>query len=1024
MNIKRAFFNILCLFLPVFSYAQFYVTGDDPGRLKWKYFDTESYRVIFPQGTDSLAKEYGRKLEKYKIPVSRTTGYAAGSGDGRIMPVVLHAYNEANGSVAWAPRRMDLFTVPSSHSPEPLPWSTMLSVHESRHVTQMQFGLTRYLKPGNWLLGEMWNMVTFLLYPGLTLMEGDAVVAETALTPSGRGRTADFLNYYWVAFDHGDRRNWFQWRFVSQKHYSPTYYALGYFTIGGFRYLHDHPYFVRDIFAQASSRPYDIGSEYTVTRRVTGKKLNGAFKEVRDTMYTLWCAHAELRKPYMPSERVLPENRIYTDYTDLLAVGNDIYAVKKGHVDAATLVRIDSTGQENRVSSFSHNTGSLKWSEAHGRLYWSEIVPDERWTLKTDSKIRFIEPGRNRKYTMKNNSMLHNPAIAPDGAYFAAVRYHNEGYSSVELFIDGGEPVSSFEAPRGVQIVECAWLGDNIYATGVSENGYGIYALSGIWDGQGEWRTVLAPQPVMIKDFNSYGDMLMFACDRTGVNELYHLDPLSGSLLQKTSTRYGASDYQYSPDGRYLYYSSQTMKGLHIFRTPADSLFCRKADWSERYMYPIAEKITRQENEIALSEGAESAVTEDADITMSEPAEYRKVPHMFNIHSWAPVYVSVNNIMNMSFDRIWQAASLGLTGIMQNRLSTARGEIGYSAHKDPFDAGRWRHSGHFKMTYSGLYPVFEFALDINDRSARQYNVVATIKDGMMNISRNSKELDTPFINASVKSYIPFDFSSGGWYRGLIPQVSYSITNDWFNTCMSLYGLDAMWGSDGRTPVYLGGVIPGRNHFRHYFSAAVRGYTMMSTPNSAVYPRWGIGLEVGYSAGIESYNFFSPSGYLYGYGYLPGMTREHGLRLTALYQRKIFKRSYFGEAAVNTLPRGLSGNSEIMSWLASYNSDLAKVTVDYAIPIYIGDITLGGNWFAIKRLVATPHFDYSFIGRQNLWSAGLDLALNLHAIITLEWPCSFGVTCSYNGGSAFDSIQYSTGIRMNRWFVGPTFNVSF
>ena len=133
---------LIALLIPSVSQAQFYVTGDDPGRLKWNFIDTDNFRVIYPQGADSLAKEYGYKLEKYKIPVSRSTGYMVGQGDGKLMPVVLHAYNGANGSVAWAPKRMDLFTLPTAYDPEPIPWSTMLSIHEGRHVTQMQFGMT------------------------------------------------------------------------------------------------------------------------------------------------------------------------------------------------------------------------------------------------------------------------------------------------------------------------------------------------------------------------------------------------------------------------------------------------------------------------------------------------------------------------------------------------------------------------------------------------------------------------------------------------------------------------------------------------------------------------------------------------------------------------------------------------------------------------------------------------------------------------------------------------------------------
>ena len=285
MNMIKRIILLLTLMLPLSASAQFYVTGDDPGRLRWNFIDTESYRVIYPQGSDSLAVTYARKLEKYKIPVSRSSGYVTGQGDGKIMPVVIHAYNDANGSVAWAPKRMDMFAVPSAYDPEPFPWSTMLSVHESRHVTQMQFGLTQKQKPGKWFLGEGWNIITFLLYPGTAKTEGDAVVAETALTPSGRGRMADFLNYFWVAFDHGDERGWFKWRYVSQKRYSPTYYALGYMTIGGFRYVYDYPLLVSDGLHMSAAHPIKVGCLFDVSKKITGKKWDDMWKEVSGTMY-------------------------------------------------------------------------------------------------------------------------------------------------------------------------------------------------------------------------------------------------------------------------------------------------------------------------------------------------------------------------------------------------------------------------------------------------------------------------------------------------------------------------------------------------------------------------------------------------------------------------------------------------------------------------------------------------------------------------------------------------------------------
>ena len=38
----------------------------------------------------------------------------------------------------------------------------------------------------------------------------------------------------------------------------------------------------------------------------------------------------------------------------------------------------------------------------------------------------------------------------------------------------------------------------------------------------------------LMKDFGSYGNELMFTCDRTGSNELYHFNLQSGKLTQKT----------------------------------------------------------------------------------------------------------------------------------------------------------------------------------------------------------------------------------------------------------------------------------------------------------------------------------------------------------------------------------------------------------------------------------------------------------------------------------------------------------
>ena len=1050
---KRLIIVLYTLFIAAGASAQFYATGDDPGRLKWYSMDTDNFRIIYPEGNDSLARVYGRNLEIFRPDVGRTTGYRAG-GPGKLrMPVVLHSWNTANGSVAWAPKRMDLFTIPSAYNPEPIPWEKMLAVHESRHVTQMQFGMTKAMKPFYRLFGEMFNVLVAVTYPGISAMEGDAVITETAYTNSGRGRTADFLNYYRVAFDNDVRRSWAQWRFASQRNYGPNYYPLGYMTVGGIRHFYNCPEYMSEAYHLAARRPYRFGAFRAVAKEAAGKRrFNDVFMEITDTMAVIWKAEADARAPYIAMEQVSDEPRLYTDYTSNIFIDNKLYSIKKGFLDTPSLVRIgvDETeaGNEERISAFPSQAGKIRFQG--NRIWWSETIPHERWMMQAYSKVRFFRGGvvsgeqkwSGDKSLTDNDLLLYNPCPSPDGRMLACAEYFVKGGSALTVVdASDGDIIRRIEAPDGMQIVETAWIGEDIYFSAITDGGYGIHKA-----GADSFETVLEAQPVMLKDFGSYGEELIFTCDRTGVNELYHLDPQDRKLTRKTSIRHGGESFTYSPDGQWLYFSSQTVKGKMIYRARTSDLLDEKADFTQRHEYMLAEALTAQERAAAArertvcpEEGAPGAEISDAsgsegnsdEADFSKPKRYRKFPHMFNVHSWAPLYVNVDNIMNISYDRVYEAASLGATGIIQNRLSTAVGEFGYSAHKDPYNPSKWRHSGHARLTYSGLYPILEAEVDFNDRAALQYNMYGYLMDNGTSLSMVSRELTTPSLQASFKAYVPFDLSSGGWYRGVIPQIGYSISNDFLNN--SLVYLSTMKEDgylEGMGPIFVGARY-GDNKIMQYATCSLRAYTMMGTPNSAVYPRWGIGTELGAWANLNGAVWFSPMAYAYIYGYVPGFIRSHGIRLSAMYQTKI-SDSPFGQNITSILPRGFTRSASLKSALGVQKDAMLKLSTDYAMPIYIGDLSLMDSFLYIKRLVVTPHFDYMFIDpfkkkgtetpREGLWSAGCTLALDLESILWLEWPCSIGVSASFNGGPSFAACRED--YNAARYYVGPTFNVTF
>ena len=1033
MKYFRLLTFIVFLCSPALAKAQFYTVGDDPGRLKWYSIETPEFKIIYPSGLDSLARVYGGLLEKYRIPVSRSAGYAPGEMTRIKMPVILHAYNaQSNGSVAWAPKRMDLFTSPEGYEAEAMPWADMLAIHESRHVAQMQFGMSNAFKPFKWIFGEMFAGAMAGVYPGQWMLEGDAVVAETALTTAGRGRSGDFLNYYMAAFDSGDFRNWNRWRYGSYRYYTPDHYALGYMALSGIRYRTGKADITGTYLQYFAKRPYDVISYRTVSRKLTGKGFRKTFDDTMRMYHDIWSEEKEQRAPFIPSVLISDTARIYTEYSDIVTYGDKIYALKSSLDKSKALVMTDNTGKEKVLTSFGNISGPLWHAPGSSRIWWSENIYDERWTQKINSVIMYYDLEKDRKRTFKKDGKRFCPTTSPSGKYLVTVEYPVKGGSGIEILeISNGRRAAYINAPDSLQITEALWLGDRMFIAGISANGYGLYSIViPEMNHQSEesreiqadkalktiWNTLLAPQPVKIRRLQARGKDILFTSDRNGVNELYCFSAESARLTQLTSTEYGATDFCFSEDGKMLYYAASTDGGKLLKCTPSSELADRKAAFSDIHRYRIADELSRQERELSENDSTRSVTVE-----FSEPERYRKFPHLFNIHSWAPVYFNVDNIMEMSYDNYYDLASLGAAAVFQNNLGTMTGQIGYSAHQDPYNTEAWRHSGHAKFTYTGLYPVIEASVDFNDRASRDYNFNRYILDGSpYMLSMTGAGSGKPYVQGNLSVYIPFNFSSGGWSRGIIPRVSYTLSNDRYHTGICNYDLVRDENNPNiATPVF-NNVEAGKKLLRQSLSASLRMYTMRTTAHSEIYPDWGIGMETGVSFNPGLAGWFSPVGYLYLYGYLPGITQNQGLKLTGTWQGQLKGDSVFDTGALNTLPRGLSNLGDLSNMILRYRQT-AKVTADYAIPIYLGDFSIGPVFYG-KRALLTPHFDWTFFKGGGLYSVGASLQIEFGCFFWIGAPVSIGVTWSYNGGPSWNSFV-DRGIPMNRNYIGPVFSFS-
>ncbi|MBO7069851.1 MAG: hypothetical protein J6W09_00985 [Bacteroidales bacterium] len=705
--------------------GQVYTLGADPVEVKWKSLETEHFRLVYPEATDSLAREYAKSLESFVHTTEPSIGFYPNQFYKKKMPVIFHAYSAtSNGMVSWAPRRMELFTNADLYDPESTPWMTQLTVHEGRHVAQMQFPRRNWLFGSlEYLLGDLSTGAATTIYPGQALMEGDAVAAETALTNSGRGRTSDFLEYYHVALSDSLYRDFWQWRYGSQKRYTPDYYRAGYVLVAGMRTAFNDTLFTRRYFHNVNARFLPFFVLYRTVEQGSWMRFDRAFKTIQDSFRAEWAAADSARAPFVEGQDMVQKGRLYDTYISLTPTDKGFYAIH-GALDKATeLVRIDSAGEVRSVVPFSSQTSRLTYDRFYKKLIWSEHRGSAMLELKSYSMLRYMnEDGTIRDFKVKGR--FFNPSANDIGPTFAAVQQFEDGHSSIKVFSSSiGTVLEEFRAPAGLQPVEIAWIDGKIYASAITEEGFSIYDVDG-------WRPLFAPAHSKINRLFGRDGLIWFSSDRSGVPELHSVDPASGEMLQRTSLRFGGKEFAFGPDSS-LWYSAPTAEAKIVRRLEPGKLLAKPVTFNA-IQIASAEKLSAQE-------GAGSIPYEGP---ISEGKRYSKLFQPVRFHSWMPVYVEYNPVEKLSGEEVINTGTLGATVLFQNELGTSWGSAGVSL----VDSLGFRTGVHAQFVSTGLGPTFELRADYYEEAS-----------------------PLPWIlNLVAGVSFPINLSKGGWRSGIIP----------------------------------------------------------------------------------------------------------------------------------------------------------------------------------------------------------------------------------------------------------------
>ena len=851
----KRFLLTLCLAVvaAIPAAAQLTASGTEPNKVQWQTFNSANYQLIYPEGLDSLARLYAASLERFRIPNSVSSGFKANQFYSTPMPAVLHSFTGySNGSVSWAPRNMSLYTNPESYSPDPQNWIDQLAVHEGRHAAQMQLGASaRKFEVFNILSGELFAGSMAAIYSGPTFLEGDAVAAETALTDAGRGRTADFLQYYRVCFADSLWRDYWKWVYGSQRWYTPDYYRAGYVLHAGMRNTFDKPDFTKYYYQRIIRKPLlPFFNLQKSVKEVSGKKFKKAFRQIEEDFAADFAANDSLRLElygeFQQGTDITKAAKYFRAYRGLAVLGDSLYAIRSGLDLVPELVRIDSSGTVQHFRYMASQTSRLAVSEKNRSIYWTGHDSDFRWEKKSSSRLYRFDPVRKKLACLSGpNDRWYNPAASPIDNRVAVISNRLDGRTEL-LLLNGlsGEVWQTIPAPDSLQLVEPAWIEDKLYASAIGEKGFGIYAVDG-------WTEILPQKVVKINRLFGRDGRLWFTSDRDGTAELYSLGT-DGTLRQETTLRFGGNDWCFAGDS--LVYTALSVFDKGVKTLPASELLGQTVS-PDPLPRPIPEKLAYQEDTLAANLVLSAKDTLMLDFPEAKP--YNKGAHLFKFHSWLPVYVDEDVVSSMSFEDIYTDASLGATVFFQNDLETSYGQIGLQA----LGGEGTLPALHLQWVYAGWLPKIELRASVGGRGAINQDLNITTTSTSISFESVLDTLKTPCLSGTARIYIPVNLSRGAWTSGLIPSLTVSATSDIVSSA----------GYDDNFRLYTKKSSP------FGVQASLRGYTMLPAPPSGIFPKLGIGAEVGVVDYPLRREWAPGSTYLSLYGYLPGLFRTHGLR---------------------------------------------------------------------------------------------------------------------------------------------------
>ena len=943
----RGIFVGWLLFLSICSSAQYYSPGSDPARLKWRQVKTPVVQLVFEESMEKEALRLAAFMDSVAPHISGTLNHRP-----KRISLLLHNHSAySNGFVSWAPKRSEFYTMPSQYL-QSTDWLEHLAIHEYRHVVQidkLNQGFTKWL---SFLFGQQATGGVLGLYLPMWFLEGDAVIAETTLTQSGRGRSHAFNNELKAQLLRRGAFSYDKAYLGSYKDYVPDYYKMGYLLTAKARQQYG-PELWENTLQYVGRNSWNLRAFHTGIKRATGMNQKQLYQQMFEQIREEWETEKHQQTATKAQAIEVPEDD-YLRYLSPVAINDStLIAELRGPGKRSQIVSIHIPSGQTTTLAFTGPRENEPLSANQDLVVWSELQYHPRWEHESWSVLRTHDLKTGETKTITRQSYYFAPTLHTQKNLIAAVEVTPD-YQFFIVLIDAesGECLQRMATPENYFALTPSWNhnGENLVTVLLSPNGKALFNLTP----QGvKWRRLTPWNYDEYRHPQQSGDQIFYTAQGNYGDEIFLFDTLSGETRQVTATPFGAAYATVTPNGQQLIYTAYSEKGprpvIH-----ADSSLLKTHEGPTSMIHQLVEDLSHQE-----------PIEENNTEAAAAPYSVEKYSkwNLLNVHSWAPAFVDFSD----------ETLYTGLSVMSQNLLGTTIITAGYNANP-AYETEKYN----LNLTYRGLYPIFDLDYSFGDTSFEREGYYTIGEDDFVYGINTRQTIQYHYLKAGAK--IPFNISRGHYARYF--EAGTRLT--WQQRSEIAYPLTQYRR--------VGDALVATGTTTHYVNPRMDFYGMeynLSFQNI----RRGTSRDVGTRFG-QAVNLFyrhSPwgtyeNGSIIGFLsrlYLPGAGRHHAVSLSNDFQKK-----QWGEA-IETSGDYYHHNrfSNIVGYPRGYsfleNDQLYLLRATYMLPLWNPDYSLG-KFMYVKRLRMHMFYDQAYAQYSRV-----SMETNLKSTFS-STPASYGI----------------------------------